>query len=283
MDEVRLALDKLVGEMNSRERILNDPILFPHRFSKKTDIEVAGFIASSLAYGKVELFLPVLEAVFSVMGNSPSHFCLAFDPKRDAEKFDGMYYRFTTGRDIASMLLFIGKALKDAGSLSNLFLRYFCNQNADVREGTTGFLNYFRSLNRYPVSEETKWSHGLTHLFPSPSGASALKRFNLFLRWMVREGGVDFGIWDRVPPSKLIIPLDTHVLRVGNQLGLTERKSANMGTALEITSALSKLDPEDPVKYDFALCHFGISGKCPKAPVKTHCSTCVLWSICKRS
>jgi uncharacterized protein (TIGR02757 family) len=123
---------------------------------------------------------------------------------------------------------------------------------------------------------------GLDHLLPSPLGQGAAKRLNLFLRWMVREAdGVDFGLWTKVSPAQLIIPLDTHIHRMGLRLGLTSRKSPGWRTAEEITAALRRLDPADPVKYDFALCHYAMSGACPLVSQKTICRACALRPVCR--
>jgi uncharacterized protein (TIGR02757 family) len=116
---------------------------------------------------------------------------------------------------------------------------------------------------------------GLTQFFSSPVNGSACKRANLFLRWMVRDRDIDFGIWKKIPKNKLVIPLDTHIAKISRCLGFTKRKTQDWKMALEVTHALKKLDPEDPLKYDFALCHHGISGVCKGMRGKERCEGCV--------
>ena len=135
-------------------------------------------------------------------------------------------------------------------------------------------MDYFLHINTSPVYGENIRPYGLKQLFPSPDKGSACKRPNLFLRWMVRTQDVDFGIWDRIPPSKLIIPLDTHIAKIARCIGLTKRTSSDWKTAKEITDSLKKFDPEDPLKYDFALCHHGISGLCKGGKSESSCSSC---------
>jgi len=120
--------------------------------------------------------------------------------------------------------------------------------------------------------------HGMMHFFPTPAKGSACKRMNLFLRWMVRDRDIDFGIWKGIPKNKLVIPLDTHIARISRCLGFTMRRSADWKAAVEITNALKQFDPDDPVKYDFALCHHGIAGMCAKGDVRL-CTGCIFSAL----
>jgi uncharacterized protein (TIGR02757 family) len=139
----------------------------------------------------------------------------------------------------------------------------------------TGFLEYIYEIDTSPVYGTDIKPNGLKQLLPSPRKGSACKRMNLFLRWMVRSEDIDFGIWDNIPPNKLVIPLDTHIARISKCLGLTRRASADWKMAEEITGALREFDPEDPLKYDFALCHHGISGLCKGERNDNTCLECV--------
>ncbi|MBI5409187.1 MAG: TIGR02757 family protein, partial [Nitrospirae bacterium] len=295
---LKQTLDKFYAEFNFKERLKHDPIEFPHRYSHPEDIEVTGFIASCFAYGKVELFKPVIEQILKPCGNHPANFIKGFDLKRDKKYLKGISYRFNKEEDVLSLICVLGAALNEWGSLKNLF--YYCDnpsaspldkgrieEDEDIRKALIGFVDYFLSKSPHApfltkrntpldplLLEGKRPGYGLKQFFPSPETGSACKRMNLFLRWMVRTKDIDFGVWDNIPPSKLIIPLDVHIARISRCLGLTKRKSSDWKTAKEITEALKKLDPEDPLKYDFALCHHGISRLCRGGRFKDTCSTC---------
>ena len=180
------------------------------------------------------------------------------------------------------MLCFIyllGQALKKWGSLKQLFYHYYKSDHADSRIALNGFVKYFLSIDTSPVYGKNLRPSGLTQLLSVPEKGSACKRMNLFLRWMVRKNDIDMGIWDRISPAKLIIPLDTHISRISRCLGLTGRTASDWKTAKQITESLMKLDPEDPLKYDFALCHQGISGLCKGSKSSESCSQCVFSSL----
>jgi uncharacterized protein (TIGR02757 family) len=148
----------------------------------------------------------------------------------------------------------------------------------NIGPGLTGLMAELLSVDTSPVYGEDIKPAGLRQFFPSPASGSACKRANLFLRWMVRDRDIDFGIWQGIPKNKLVIPLDTHIARISRCLGFTERKSQDWKAAVEITESLKKFDPEDPLKYDFALCHHGISGMCGGERRDTGCKDCVFKS-----
>jgi len=152
----------------------------------------------------------------------------------------------------------------------------FDTEHEDIGHALTGFVKHFLSIDTSPVYGRNIRPSGLKQLFPSPENGSACKRMNLFLRWMVRTKDIDLGVWNKIHPSKLIIPLDTHIARISRCLGLTKRKAPDWKTAKEITESLKKLDPDDPLKYDFALCHQGISGLCKGERSKDTCASCAI-------
>ncbi|MBI4843728.1 MAG: TIGR02757 family protein [Nitrospirae bacterium] len=269
-------LDILYRDFDFENRLRHDPIEFPHRYSKPEDIEIAGFIASSFAYGKVGLFKPVIKTILQPSGKHPASFIINFDLKRDKKYLKGIKYRFSTENDVLCFIHMLSNALKRLGSLKNLFYNHYSPEHEDVKEGLRGFTDYFLSLETSEVYGRNIKPHGLAHLFPSPQKGGACKRLNLFLRWMVRRKDIDLGIWNKIPPSKLVIPLDTHIARISKCLGLTARASSDWKTAKEITESLKKFDPEDPLKYDFALCHQGISGLCSGRGSKEICSACAV-------
>lgn len=276
MRSLKETLDRFYREYNFKERLKHDPIEFPHRYSDPDDIEIAGFIASSFAYGRIDLFKPVIEKILKPGGVHPASFILNFDLKKDSKYFRGISYRFNSEDDILCFVYMLSSALQKWGSLRNLFYHSYSPEDKDIQKALTGFISFFLSIDTSPIYKTNLKPHGLSHLFPSPEKGSACKRLNLFLRWMVRNKDVDLGIWDNIPPSKLIIPVDTHIARISQCLGLTRKKAADWRTAEEITAALREMDPQDPIKYDFALCHHGISGLCKGRGKSDICSACVL-------
>jgi uncharacterized protein (TIGR02757 family) len=274
VQSLKKTLDRFYREYNFKERLRHDPIEFPYRYSGLKDIEVAGFVASSFAYGKVELFKPVIEKTLEAGGRNPATFFACFSLKRDARYLKGINYRFNKEKDIICFAYMLSRVLKRWGSLKNLFYHYYSDGDEDIRNALNGFVNYFLNIDTKPVYGEKTKPRGLIQLLPSPQKGSACKRINLFLRWMVRTKDIDLGIWNKIPPSKLIIPLDTHIARISRCLNLTGRTSSDWKTASEITESLKQLDPDDPLKYDFALCHHGISGMCRGEKSKDACSSC---------
>lgn len=279
MKMLKDVLDKFYREYDFAGRLAHDPIEFPHRYKKREDIEASGFIASCLAYGRVDLFKPVIEKILSGMGDSPYVFLLDFDIEKH-RKFITFKYRFNSSDDIVCLLFIIHRLLLRYGSLENTFKRHYKPDDANTGDGISGFLNEVMSINTAKVYGENIHPPGLTQFFPSPAKGSACKRINLFLRWMIRDRDIDFGIWKGIPQNKLVIPLDTHIARISKCLGFTKRTASDWKTAVEITEALKSLDNEDPLKYDFALCHHGISGMCKSGDVN-RCNECALKSVLK--
>lgn len=276
---LRDSLNRLYEECNINERLRNDPIEFPHRYTNPLDIEVSGFIASAFAYGKIGLFKPVIERILISCGRSPYDFILNFTQSKGSRYLKGISYRFSKERDVIGFLYMISVAIKRWGSLKKLFYHYYREDHEDIGDALTGFVNSLLKIDTSPIYGRDIKPHGLNHFFPIPSNGSACKRMNLFLRWMVRKDDIDFGIWEKIPPSKLIIPLDTHITKISRCIGLTRRISSDWKTAKEITESLKRLDPADPIRYDFALCHHGISGRCKGEKVRALCSKCVLYDI----
>ena len=282
--KLKETLDRFYREYNLKSRIEHDPIEFPHRYKKPEDIEIAGLIASSLAYGKVTLFKPVINKILSItsLNGSLQEFIINFELSKDSKLFSGIKYRFNSEKEIIGLIYSIKSALIEYGSLKNLFYSFYNSGDKNITNALTGFVKYFISLDMSAVYDKKGQTVGIKQFFPSPAEGSACKRLNLYLRWMVRsDDSVDFGIWNKIPPSKLIIPLDTHMARICTHLGLTHHKTTGWKMAEEITDNLKILAPKDPVKYDFALCHLGISGECPPNKDKEKCDVCSLKDICK--
>ncbi len=271
---LRGTLDRFYREFNFSERLAHDPVEIPHRYSDPEDVEAAGFIAACFAYGKVGLFKPVIEKILLPGGKHPARFFGQFTLKKDADIFRDIRYRFNREKDVLCLIYLLSQVIKEWTSLKSLFAHYYKPDHEDIRPALEGMVEYFLSMDTSPVYGRNVKPPGLTQLLASPAKGSACKRMNLFLRWMVRTKDVDLGVWDNISPSKLIIPLDTHISRIARCLGLTDRAASDWKTAKEITEALKKLAPRDPLKYDFALCHKGISGSCRGDRSPPLCDSC---------
>jgi len=274
---LRDVLEDLYRTYDFSERLLHDPVRFPHRYKEERDIEATGFIASALAYGKVTLFAPVIDAILAPMGKNPAVFIADFDPEKDARRFDGIKYRFNNTEDIVCLIYALSAILGRYGSIEEAFLESY--DGRAVSTAISGVVRHVLSINKTPVYGRDINPSGFKQFFPSPEKGSSCKRMNLFLRWMVRSRDIDFGIWKGIPANRLVIPLDTHIARISRCLGLTGRRSNDWKTAVEITEALKALDPEDPLKYDFALCHQGIMGLCRSGDCKDTLTTCPIVSL----
>jgi len=240
-------LCELYETYNRREFVHPDPLEFLYDYQDLRDREIVGLVASSLAYGGVR---QILKGVKSVLERMESPHSFLKDSSRESliRTFKDFKYRFTTGEELAGMLYGIKQVVEQHGSLQACFVNALRDDHETVIPALTEFVKELSA-----VFESRPRS-----LLPSPAAGSACKRVNLFLRWMVRRDEVDPGGWDDVPASKLIVPLDTHMHRISLQLGLTKRKQANLRAACEITAAFRGIEPEDPVRYDFALTRLGI-------------------------
>lgn len=268
---IKQNLDKLYNECNYSEYILHDPIKFPHKFSTPEDIEIVGFIAASFAYGRIDLFTRIIEKILNIMGRNPYDFLVNSDIKKYQRLFSSIGYRFSNSDDIIAFLLAIHKILKKYRRLENLFKSHFSETDKNIGKALADFINVFLNIMDQALGKQ---SGGFLHFFPSPTRGSACKRLALFLRWMVRDKDIDMGIWKGIPKNRLVIPLDVHIARISRCLGLTKRKSADWKAAVEITESLKSFDYEDPLKYDFALCHLGVSKVC----CRLMCRECSLFS-----
>jgi uncharacterized protein (TIGR02757 family) len=257
-----------------------DPIQIVRRFERADDREVVGFCAASLAFGRVASVLQSIGRLLAIMGPQPAGYVRAFDPLREREAFRGLVHRWIGERDLAALLWVLRQMLDADGSIEGYFLHGFEPAHPDLQPALDSFSRRARSLDLKRAYGRVPSRPGVWYFFPRPSAGSGCKRLNLFLRWMIRRDGLDLGVWDRVPPSKLVVPLDTHVIRVGRCLGLTRRASPVWPMAREITESLRRLNPEDPVRYDFSLCHLGMMGACGfNQPQKD--SRCPLRGLCR--
>lgn len=258
---IKELLDRLYDIPILKTCIKKDPIEFPHLYQDPKEIEIAGFIASSLAFGRVDLFKPVIRKILSLSEGNLYDYVINFDPDEDVKYFDDLYYRMCRGRDMACLIWMLSVAVRRYGTLGNLFTFCFDGSNT-IRDALGRFVNILIEADTTPIYGERIYTRGLRQLLPSPERGGACKRLNMYLRWMVRPAdGIDFGLWDKIQPSMLVIPVDIHIARICKSLDMTERKSASWTMAEEITGKFKLIAPEDPLKYDFALCHLGMSGK----------------------
>ncbi|MCE1247343.1 MAG: TIGR02757 family protein [Firmicutes bacterium] len=275
-------LDEFEKTFDYAKRIEWDPVQFPRMFSTGDDIETAGLIASSLAYGSVKIIISVLKKIFTATGTSPSEFVKSENPE-DYKVLNGLYHRFNNSDDIKTLLWSAGRIRKEYGSLEQLFLEGYTekgiSEDEKFRNGLERFSTVFiDKAKNSPFGDRRAFDY----FFPRPSGGSPCKRLCLYTRWMVRNEPVDMGIWKSVSPSHLVIPVDVHIARIGRYLGFTETKNANWKMAQEISRSLRKMDNEDPLRYDFVLCHLGISGECPGKFDSEKCMECFLKNSCIR-
>lgn len=242
-------LEGLYRSYNRREFVAPDPLEFLYAYEDPADREIAGLVASSLAYGRVLQANGSIAKVMNKMGPSPSRFVRDASSESLCGAFAGFRHRFTTGDEMAAMLLGVRHAVMQYGSLHACFGHFFGKSRREtVLDALALFVEELSG--RFPGCRRS--------LLPSPPKGSSCKRLHLFLRWMVRRDDIDPGGWDDVPASALIVPLDTHMHRVCLGLGLTGRRQADMKTALEITDAFRGMVPDDPVRYDFILTRPGI-------------------------
>ncbi len=279
-EKVRPQLDALLATCDRAAHVRRDPLEFVHRYRDPLDQELVAMLASAVAYGRVDLFKPRLARLLEVLGREPSRVAREATPGELLRLCRGFEYRMTGPEEVAALAFAVGRLQRRHGSLGALAGRGL-EHSADWREALARLVATLWSFDLTPFIGTPRPNRRLAHLVASPGGASACKRLNLMARWMVRgPDGVDLGLWP-VPARVLVMPLDTHVHRISGFLGLTRRTDLSWRTAEEITARLRVLDPEDPVKYDFALSHLGISGQCPSRRDPVKCAQCPLRSVCR--
>jgi uncharacterized protein (TIGR02757 family) len=221
-----------------------------------------------------------LEAVCHVLGPAPAARVRAFDPGRDGAPLLPLVHRWIKGRDLVALLWLLRQMLDEAGSLEAYFAKGWSADAADVSDALESFSNRARAIDLKPAYGRVPLAPGVYFFFSRPSSGGACKRLNLFLRWMVRRDVVDPGGWRTPLPGQLVIPLDTHTIRAGRCLRLTRRASPGWKMAAEITGRLRTLDADDPVRYDFALCHLSMMGACGYK-LKQRDTQCPLKGLCR--
>ena len=239
-----------------------DPIHIVRRYRSRADREIVGFCAAGLAFGRVASVLQSIEALLAVVGDSPADYVRRFDPAVERARLKPLVHRWIRGDDLTALLLILQRMLVESGSIEGFFLAGDDATAPDISAALDSFSVRALQTDLRPAYGRVPKRAGVCYFFPRPSAGSACKRLNLFLRWMVRSDAIDLGVWDRVSPSRLIVPLDTHVIRVGRCLRLTRYVSPGWKMAADVTASLRAIDAGDPIRYDFSLCHVGMMSAC---------------------
>ena len=262
MTELSKRLERLYEDYNREDAAL-DPVQIVRRYETPADQEVIGFCAAALAFGRVQSVLNTVNGIARVLGPAPADYVKGFDPKAPHPELRAMVHRWIRGADIVALLWILRQMIDEAGSIEAFFAAGFDPAAADVGEALDRFSRRALALDvRAVYGRRVPKRAGVCYFFPRPSAGSACKRMNLFLRWMVRRDAVDLGAWTSIPRGKLIVPLDTHVIRLGRCLRLTKYTSPGWRMAADITASLRAIDPEDPVRFDFSICHVGMMNAC---------------------
>ena len=277
MTNLKDCLEKILKTFPPVNRVHADPVKFQRKFyelkKSQTEIEAVALFSAMLAYGSASQFTKKIQTIVEKC-NYEFLKLITEEPQKD---FPWVGYRMSTAEEISIFAYSIGRVINKYSSIKNVFLEGY-NKNHSTKEGLIELRNSIMAEAEKQVSPVP---HGIKHLLPDPSSNGCCKRWHMFLRWMVRgEDGVDLGFWKEVPTSDLIIPLDTHIGKISRNIGLTSRKADDWKTAVEISEKLKECCKEDPIKYDFALCHLGISGKCSHGKDKELCEKCMLSEHC---
>jgi uncharacterized protein (TIGR02757 family) len=278
---LRRPLERLYRDFDYATRVERDAIAFPLRYPDPRDREVVALLTACLAYGRVDLFGRALDRVLAVMAPSPAAWVAAFEPGRDAAAFARFRYRFNRPRDLVAFCVAARDLLARHGTLEKVFLAGDVTREGRLAPALERFARAFLEADLAGVFPRGRPSRGYRHLFPLPSRGGPCKRLLLFLRWMVRREAPDFGLWAGVDPARLLIPVDTHVENMSRALGLTRRRTRSWRMAEEITARLAAIDPADPVKFDFALCHTRMAGECRDRRDPVVCPPCGLRGVCR--
>lgn len=262
MMDLQELLDEKYHRYNRLDFIENDPIQIPHLFSKKEDIEIAGFIAAAIAWGKRPMIIRNAKKWLAMMDNAPQDFILNA-PEKEFIIVDSFVHRTFNGEDALFFMHALRNIYRNHGGPENVFRQGL----EEVPKEDGAFSPMFYALNHFrEIFMQTPHLPRSEKHLANPLKGSAAKRLNMFLRWMVRQdnAGVDFGIWQSIEPKYLMMPLDVHTGRIGRKLKLLGRKADDWKAVEELTASLRSFDGSDPVKYDFALFGMGVSHDLPQ-------------------
>lgn len=249
--ELKELLDRWHDRYNHPGFVEGDPVSIPHGFSRKEDIEIGGFLAATIAWGNRKAIVKSARRMVALMDEAPYDFVMHAS-ESDLLRVKDFVHRTFNGDDLLDFIRALRRLYREEGGIGTFFEKEYA-RHADLRIALSNFRRTFWAEEHYPHAEK--------HLSSIDKGA-ACKRLNMYIKWMVRRdaGGVDLGIWTGIPASALYLPLDTHVGTVGRTLGLLYRRADDWKAVEEITTSLRRLDPDDPVRYDFALFGAGLDG-----------------------
>lgn len=256
MSNLKKKLDSLLEQFSGESFVHHDPLGEVRKFASRADREVAGFVAAGFAFGNIRSILSNLREIFSRTGRDIAGFTRNHTFAASALSFQGLKYRWITPRATCTLFHVLAEMLRSSGSIENFFKE---GRDRDLAVTLRSFSE--RAMALAPQQLRGSDLRGLRYFFTHPGGGSACKRLNLFLRWMVRTGPPDLGLWSCLTPAELIVPLDVHVARAASEMGLTTRKTRDWKMACEITESLRIIEPRDPLKYDFALHKLGVTSK----------------------
>jgi len=271
--KLKTALDLLIDRTPVDTRIAHDPVGLVRAYAPEEQ-EVVAHIAAALAYGRVDLIRRAIDRVLQVLGDSPTAWV------RNAQRGDfrraepDFVYRMTRADDVDALLFALGELLRKHGTLAEAFIQNWRAEDPDLTPALTAYVHNIRALGQSNA-------RGFNYLTPDPAKGGATKRWHLMLRWLVRPNdGVDLGLWSRVSPRQLLLPVDRHIEQIVRHLGWTDRSAIDLKFVREASAQLRKLDSEDPMRYDFALCHMGIAGDCLHRWEPSICLACPLHRFC---
>ncbi|AKT43284.1 TIGR02757 family protein [Chondromyces crocatus] len=268
------ALEEVRARCPVNERRASDPVEFVHQYADVLDRELVALLASAMAFGNVKALRAKIADALARIG--PEVARAAEDPEALRSCLRGWKHRVYTAEDLVCLLLGARRMQREAGSLGEA-LADALRRTGTLREALSSWTQGIRVAGGL----QHRATRGAAHILADPGKGSAAKRLLLMLRWMARPAdGVDLGMWP-IPPAALIIPVDVHIQKLGYNIGLTDRRTTNWKTAEEITAALRRFDPEDPVKYDFALCHLGMLQRCPSRRDPARCDGCGVMPVCR--
>lgn len=284
MSVLKTSLDALLAQRDPKNSLQNDPLSFVHRYEHAHDQEIAAVFAAQLAYGRVSSFFPIIEQLLDESDHfgGPRAWIDTFS-NMHSKRIEHIYYRLNKSPDFSLLALALQGVCSEYSSLYSCFAQGYSKEHDNINIALDAFVANISRCAQERASvigwTQPTLPRSFRHMLSRPTSGSACKRWNLFLRWMIRTEFPDLGIWN-IPSRTLIIPLDTHVHQIALMLGLCTQKSANNKTALTITESLQKLDEKDPIRYDFAIAHLGISGSCQKKYVSSICNACPLQTVC---
>lgn len=275
IEAIRSALLRVEDACDLATRREADPVSFVHRYETLHDREIVALISSCFAFGNAKAFRAKIANALERLGPSPA--LAADDPVRVRRVLRGFKHRLYDERHVTALLLGARRVQVRAGSLGAALTSALADSGDDLVAALVAWTGSIRTAGGLDGLAGV----GASHILPNPGRGGANKRLMLLLRWMARPAdGVDLGLWD-LPASRLVIPLDVHLHKLGKNLGFTSVKSANWKAALEVTTALRRFDPDDPTRFDFSLCHLGMVQRCPSRKDPKRCEGCGVKQVCR--